>query len=155
MTFRARERRRVKTPVGVESKTQQHMRDQCDVNQIMARYQKTGLIEHVSRYQGNYGEFADAPSYHEGLNKMLAAEAMFMTLPSTVREAFSNDPGEFLEFALDPSNEDGMRELGLLPKMEPVSPPPAPKEEAAAKPANSEAAASSAPSGAKSGTVST
>lgn len=121
MTFRHPNRRRVRQHVGETSMTQQNMRDQCDINQIMARYHKTGLLDHVNRFQGNYGEFADAPSYHEGLNKMLAAEAMFMTLPASIRETFDNDPGAFLEFALDEKNEEDMRSMGLLPKRPPVA----------------------------------
>ena len=116
MSFQAARRRRVKKEVGEKSLTKQEFRDQCDVNRIMDKYQKTGLLDHVSRYQGQYGDFADAPDYHTALNKMYEADAMFMTVPSSIREMFNNDAGEFLEFVMDPANEAEMREIGLLPK---------------------------------------
>lgn len=116
------QRKRVLTPVGDHSMTDQSFKDECDINFIMQKYEKTGLLDHVNTYQGQYGDFTDAPDYHTALNKMNDAQEMFMTVPAKIRELFNNDPGEFLEFVLDGQNEEAMREMGLLPPAPPSAP---------------------------------
>ncbi|AXL15257.1 internal scaffolding protein [Microviridae sp.] len=106
------------TPVG-ESRARQSMKDECDINNIMKRYQKTGLISHLKTYQGQYGEFADI-NFHEAMNAVASAQSMFETVPSRIRALFNNDPGRFIEFATDPANLPELRKLGLAP---PASPP--------------------------------
>ena len=124
------QRKRLKQHIGESDLVQRQFKKECDVNTIMAKYQKTGLIDHVNRFQGNYGDFTDTPTFHEAFQKVLDAQAMFLTLPSSVREKFANDPGLFLEYVSDEKNADGMRELGLLPKVA----PPKPVEKAEEKP---------------------
>jgi len=106
---------RVRTPFETtgESLTHQSMAPECDINRIMAKWQKTGVIEHANTYQGQYGDFAETPSYQEAMNVVLESQEMFMTLPSSVRRQFDNDPGQFLAFAVDPSNGEKMIEMGL------------------------------------------
>lgn len=100
--------------------TKQSFKDECDINNILKKYQKTGLLDHVNKYQGDYGDYIDAPSYQEAQNRILDAQYMFMSLPATVREKFKNDPGMFLDFVHDPKNEDAMVEMGLAkPKVKP------------------------------------
>lgn len=106
------------TDVGVdEDLVQQHMRDECDVNVIMRRYQNTGVLTHVNE-QANliYGDFYDVPDYKSGVELMLAADQLFMELPSSVRDHFKNNAGDFLEFATDEKNIEQMREWGLAEK---------------------------------------
>lgn len=97
-----------------ESRTKQEFAQECDINVIMKRYQRDGLLLHVNRFQGKYDDVTGAVSYHEAQNIMLAAQDAFMSLPSSVRTQFDNDPGKFLEFASDPGNKERMREMGLL-----------------------------------------
>lgn len=148
MSFRPKVRNRVKKEVGVASLTQQHHKEQCDVNSIMKKYRNTGLIEHVSRYQGSYGDFVNAPDYHTALNKMIEADAMFLTVPSDIRELFDNDPGRFLEFVMNDENEDEMRELGLLPKRPKEPSPEAAEAPLVKKPPEAEPASVEKPQGA-------
>ena len=112
------ERSRVAQPIGDPDKclVQQSAMRECDVNSIMAKYRKTGLLEHVNRFQGNYGDFTEAPTYHDAFNKLVEAQEMFQSLPAHVRDKFANDPGLFLEYVSDDKNKAGMEELGLLPK---------------------------------------
>lgn len=105
-----------------EGMTEQHHKDQCDVNTIMAKYIKTGLIDHVQQYAGEYMDLASDPDFHTSMNKVKAAEAMFLTVPAAVRAVFDNDPGKFLEFVTDPDNIDEIREMGLAPQPEAVPP---------------------------------
>lgn len=101
---------------GEFSRTQQSLAGETDINNIMSKYQKTGVIQHLNRYQGQYGEFGDVPAYKEGLERVMAAEEMFMSLPSTIRERFGNDPGKFIAFATEPNNIEELRKMGLAPK---------------------------------------
>lgn len=101
------------TPVG-ESRTHQGSKDECDINRIMRRFEKTGVIEHQNRFQGRYGDFTLFPGdYQEALHQVRDANEMFLTLPAKVRKEFDNDPGQFLDFVTDPSNSDALKELGL------------------------------------------
>lgn len=108
-------RRPVRKTFTEESKTQQSFKDECDVNTIMAKYQKFGLLEHVNTHQGDYGEFLGYPDFHEAMNAVRQAEEMFLTIPSEIRAQFGNSPEAFLQFAQDENNHDRMVELGLRP----------------------------------------
>lgn len=85
----------------------------CDINRILDGYNKTGLINHLNEYQGRYGDFVDAPTYHAAMNALIKAQDMFDSLPGNVRAHFENDPEKFLAFAQDPSNAQAMVDLGL------------------------------------------
>lgn len=96
------------------SLTHQSEAPQCDINTIMLKYQKTGIITHENRYQGQYGDFTNTPTdYHESMNAVLEAQDMFDSLPSSVRKRFHNDPASFLDFVGNPDNQDEMVRLGL------------------------------------------
>lgn len=117
---------------GQDSYVQQEFKDSTDINVILAKYKRTGVLEHARVYQGQYGDFTDITDYHSAMNVVKAADEMFMGLPAQVRKLFSNDPGEFLEFAENPENREKMIELGLIepPKEAPAEVPPAvPSEE--------------------------
>lgn len=94
------------------SLTQQHQKEEVDINNIMARYIKTGVIDHVNKYQGQYTENRET-DYHSALNLINRANSMFLDLPSQVREKFKNDPGAFLDFVENPDNHEKLREMGL------------------------------------------
>ncbi len=117
-------------PVG-ETRAKQSMARETDINVIMAGYKQNGLLTHVNRHQGEYGEFT-VIDFHEAMNTIVSAERMFETLPSEIRTRFNNDPGLFLDYVDDPANAAGMREMGLLPPEEPApDPAPAPVPEPA------------------------
>lgn len=109
-----------------EGRTEQHHKDACDVGQILARYDKTGLITHVSAATARYGDFTQANEYQESLNMVIRAQDAFDQLPAKVRKRFDNDPGAFFEFATDPANLDEMVSLGLA---EAIQEPPVTKVE--------------------------
>jgi len=119
------------------SMTQQQFKKECDINHIMAKYQKTGLVDHVSKHGGDYSDLTDVPTYHDAMNKIISANESFSSLTSSIRSQFKNDPALFLDFVSNPENEQQMREMGLLPPAPPPqpdvlpvedTPPPAPVE---------------------------
>lgn len=97
------------------SLTQQHSKDETDINNIMARYIKTGVIDHVSKYQPQYTENTEA-DYHASMNIVLKANQMFSELPAAIRKQFQNDPASFLDFVNDENNHDKLQEMGLTNK---------------------------------------
>lgn len=103
------------------SRTKQSFRDECDINNIMRKWQKTGLVTHVSKYQGDYSDLTNVQSYHESCNQVLAAQEAFASLPSSLRSRFQNDPGQFLEFVGNDANRDEAIKLGLITQPEAVS----------------------------------
>lgn len=100
-----------------ESLTKQSHKKECDINEIMKKWEKTGILEHRNNFEGQYGDFINTPGdYAESMNAVLDANDMFDALPSKIRRRFGNDPGTFLDFATDPENNDEMIKLGLAPK---------------------------------------
>lgn len=112
-------------------RTKMSMADECNINLIMARHKKTGLVSHVAAVQPEYGDFNNATDYQNACNAIIAADQAFESLPADVRKEMDNDPGQFLDFMADPDNEDRAIELGLLPP-KPFVPKPTPE---AAEPA--------------------
>lgn len=96
-----------------EDLVQHSMAAECDINTIMARYQKTGELTHVASQAAIYGDFYDVTDYKTGQERLLEADALFMELPAKLRDRFDNDPAKFVAFATDEKNLDELRELGL------------------------------------------
>lgn len=112
-------RRRVQfVPVG-ESRVEQSHRDECDINKIMARYHRSGLLPGRGE-PGYYGDFTAVDDYQDAVERVFAADRAFMELPSAVRKRFANDPSELLAFLADEGNRDEAVELGIIPPLEPV-----------------------------------
>lgn len=105
------------------SLTKQSMKDECDINKILTKWEKTGVLNHLNTFQGDYGDYLEVQDYHTSLNQVKAAQEAFMSLPAQVRHKFENDPANFLQFVGDPANLDEMVELGLArPKKDPNDP---------------------------------
>lgn len=103
-----------------ESRTKQGFRDECDINVIMKRYERDGIVQHLNRYGGDYGNFVYVQDYQTSLNQVLEAREMFDSLPASVRSRFANDAGAFLRFATDEANRDELRRMGLLKAEQPA-----------------------------------
>lgn len=115
-------------------RTKQSMMAECDVNGIVGRYAKTGLLTPVTQDHGIYIDVSHMGDYKESLAQVDLANDMFMQLPSGIRAKFDNDPAMFLDYAADEENIETMQELGLMPSQireetdEPVSVPSVVKE---------------------------
>jgi len=96
------------------TKTQQNFKDECDINNIMAQYSKTGQFTHVTSRQGQYADFSNITDYQEMLDTVRYADQAFMTLPAQIRSRFGNDPGQLLAFVQDSKNYDEGVKLGLV-----------------------------------------
>jgi len=100
-----------------KSRTRQADAKDCDINAIMARYEKTGVLP-VTQRQALYVDVSEMGDYRTALHQVAEAEGLFMQLPAHVREQFANDPAVFLDFCSDEANQEAMVELGLLDAVE-------------------------------------
>lgn len=94
------------------SKTDQSQARDCDVNFILQRFKKTGVLPGINA-QALYADVSDAPSYQEALNTVLLANDQFNALDAPTRKKFGNDPSQFLEFVHDPKNAQELINMGL------------------------------------------
>lgn len=106
------------TPIVGESMTKQNHKNECDINFIMSKHAKTGLITHVSNKAPQYGEY-ETIDYKEAMNLVISAQESFDSLPATLRKRFGNDPNEYFQFVHDPDNRDEMIKMGLIKPSEP------------------------------------
>lgn len=103
-------------------RTQQHFKNECDVNRIVSRFAETGLPPTFAKGEGQYG-FASAQTFTEAMHIVAAATSEFEGLPSNVRAHFNNDPTAFLDAADDPERRSEFVRLGLLAEPDQTDPP--------------------------------
>jgi len=92
--------------------TEQNHKDETDINQIVRKYNKTGLIDHLNQFEKQYGDMTGY-DYQDAMNTIAAANTMFEGLPSAIRNKFDNDPAKFINFVDDEANADKLVEMGL------------------------------------------
>ncbi|NLZ52937.1 MAG: hypothetical protein GX892_07295 [Thermoanaerobacteraceae bacterium] len=107
--------------------TQQHFKEECDVNRIMLRYEETGNWGEQTNVRPQFGDFSAEFDFRDAQDAVISAREAFASLPSRVRRRFNNDPSELLEFLADEANREEAVMLGLIEKEEPVQPAPAPE----------------------------
>jgi len=110
------------------SLTKQSFTEECNINNIMKKYQKTGAIDHVNKHEASYG-YATSDDFQTSLEIVARGRDMFNELPSSIRTKFDNDPAKFLDFVQDNKNIKEMQELGLAHKLQ-QDPTPAETSEA-------------------------
>lgn len=97
------------------SLTIQSEKDACDVNWIVAKHRRTGMMSNIRTDQPRYGDFSNAVDYHESVFRAQQAYDEFMTLPASIRSRFNNDPGQLIDFLGSEDNRSEAIELGLVP----------------------------------------
>jgi len=112
----------VSQATGIECKdkslTRQSEKAESDINNILKRYEKTGLLPEMIKDNPVYGDFCDVPSYMDAVEIVSKAQEQFDNLDAQVRARFWNDPAKFLEFCTNDANREEMGRLGLLKPVE-------------------------------------
>lgn len=109
------------------SMTQQHQKDDADINVIVKRFGVTGQLPTV-QMPPSYENFGEIFDFQSAMETMKAATDSFMALPAATRSRFNNDPAVFVGY-VDHCVEMGdlapLREMNLaLPeKLPPAAPP--------------------------------
>lgn len=79
-------------------KTQPHHAEEVDINNIVARFNRTGELPTRSNEPPQYLDLLLAPkSLQEAQERLIAARENFAKLPSAVRAEFRNSPVEFYD----------------------------------------------------------
>lgn len=99
------------------SRVKRSFKDECDINKILAKARKTGLLP-VSSRQALYGDFSNSTDFFTMQVKLVNAHNEFMKLPSDIRSKFDHNPGKLIAWLDDPANKDEAIKLGLMPMPE-------------------------------------
>lgn len=94
------------------SLTQQHFKDECDLNLIMERALSSG--EPPVQRPTFYGDFTSLQDYHALNEKMLSAQREFESLPARLRDRFYNNPANLIDFMGNESNLPEAIALGIV-----------------------------------------
>lgn len=100
-----------------EGKTRQEEAAQADINKILRRLSEGQVLP-----QGE-GIFADVSSigdFREAKEKVQRGEEAFASLPVAARNAFENDPAQFVEAFSTPEGIQKLRECGVVAEAEEV-----------------------------------
>lgn len=101
-----------------ESKTQQHFKDQCDINKIVNNLEATGSADHVKQARERYGDFTEILDVGVNLDKATKAKQLYEHLPVALRKATGNSIQGMFEFINDEKNFDECVKLGIFNKPE-------------------------------------
>ena len=129
--------------------TQQNFRDECDINNIIARFKDNGFADvPQADYKQSVFDVASAVDFHTAQNIVKNAEAVFSELPVAVRKRFHGSPLEFLSFVDQLDQPEVYSEAQALGLLKPMASNLAADAAAAAGPSGSPRAAAAAPAAA-------
>ena len=94
------------------SLTQQQFKEESDINTIVARFMKSGVLP-TSTNMPQYVDYEGVFDFQSAMNVIRSADENFMRMDAKVRARFNNSPQEFLEFFSNPENTDEAIRLGL------------------------------------------
>jgi len=91
-----------------DGRTKQSFKDQTDIQKIMARFDKTGTISHLAKFEGVYADFSDF-DFHKQSNMLSRGREIFAELPAELRREFGQSPAAFFSYVNDPANAEELR----------------------------------------------
>ena len=83
-----RPHKRVQVDFPEPSRTKQSFKKECDINEILKQFRRTGVINHVAKHQGFYGDFTSGVTYQGAMQVIAEANSMFESLPAHIRAEF-------------------------------------------------------------------
>lgn len=92
-----------------EGRTHTEQKDDCDINNILEKYRRTGVVNHLNKHGEQYGDFTKI-DYQTAQNQVASVNSMFADLPAQERARFNHNPEQFLEFIAQQSNIDDMKD---------------------------------------------
>jgi len=125
---------------------------ESDINVIVARYKKTGVLpQSIRAALAQYMDTTQVPTFEQMQQRVMRAQELFDQLPATVRKQFDNDPGQFLQAAQTPEGRALLAKLGLGPDASPEAQPEPQGRGAGGTPASPEPKAPEEPKAAPKG----
>lgn len=104
--------------------TDQSAKNDADINVIMKRYQKTGLLPNIQKIEASYLDVSEVPSLETAFKMSQDAVDRFYELDPTLRKLMNNDPSELENFVSNPENEEILLKYGVLEKKNQVNTKP-------------------------------
>lgn len=98
------------------SRTKQSFAKEADINHIVSKYIKTGVMDNLRANPPLWGDFSQDVDFQTIQNKIIAANQAFLSLPAETRAMFNNDIPTLLAYINNPNNKQKCIELGLLPQ---------------------------------------
>ena len=95
-----------------DSLTQQQFKDEADINTIVDRFLKSGVLPNAVNMP-QYVDYEGVFDFQTAMNAVRQADENFMRMDAKVRARFNNSPQEFLQFFADPANTEEAIRLGL------------------------------------------
>lgn len=117
------------------SRTKQEFLGETSIKKMMEQWTRTGIAP-IASTQPMYLDSSDLPDFQTSRNLIANVETAFRLLPADMRAEFKNNEANFVDWILDPKNNEEAVEYGLLA-------PPMEGEPSA--PSNSEPESESAP----------
>lgn len=103
-----------------DGRTKQSFRDRVNINTIIAKHRRTGMIEHLNAKAPFYGDVSEFVDYQTCMEKVKRANELFMLMSPEVRDKFENDPQQMISFLSDEKNMDEAVRLGMVKAKPPV-----------------------------------
>ncbi len=113
--FRERERLRIG---GGKSMVRSDFRDECDINQIVARY-ANGAQMPPTAADLVFGDVSEIGDYKECLDIVHSIKGHVRDLPRKAAELFNGDPGRFMADIEAAKDREALVNLGLLEALPP------------------------------------
>lgn len=122
-----RRKPRVQTVNTLPSRTVQADVFKSEIKHVLAKYKQVGIIEHLRSVDLQFRDVSEFSDFSDLMQQSKLAEAVFLGLPSKVREVFDHDVATWLDCAHDPARLDALRpQLEKLGVLTPLAPPPPP-----------------------------
>jgi len=115
---------RVQTINDEKSMTAQEFAPECEVNNIIKKYMKTGDKTLLQQKIGFYADVSEVPDFLTASVQVTQANETFNLLPSELRQRFNHSPAEMINFVSNPNNQEEAIKLGLMvprPKPAPIN----------------------------------
>jgi len=113
------------------SLTQQHHLEEVNINKIISRFNKTGVLGDGVVRTPRYADVSLFGDFSQAQQKIAEGRAAFAALPVSVRKLAGNDPMRLWEVLNNPENRIMLEKAGVLKA--PEKPEPAKPEGQAAQ----------------------
>jgi phage internal scaffolding protein len=98
------------------SKTDQSYKKSTDINVLIAKYQKTGIVPNLHQRTGSYGDFSEVPTLEDAFERVNSAIEAFNSLPADIRKLMDNDASQLASWLSNEDNHEMAIKYGLLEK---------------------------------------
>lgn len=106
-----------------EGKTKQEFASEADINQLIARFTKTGVMPNVRASIGQYMDVTNIlTEYDDRLKFIMDVQDAFDALPAIDRKSFDNDPARWLESVAQQVQAEEAAKLAPQPSDTPAEP---------------------------------